>query len=222
MHTHLAENWKDIAFSRERFGKDPVAYAQDLGWLGEDVWHAHCVHLDDAGIATFARTHTGVAHCPTSNMRLASGIAPVRRMLDAGVRVGLGVDGSASNDGGDLLGEARQAMLLQRVGHGPSALSARAALELATRGGAAVLGRDDIGRIAPGCAADIVAFDLDAIGYAGQHDPLAALLFCAPARVAWSMIDGRVVIEQGRLVTIDAAKVAREQRALAIGLVRDE
>jgi cytosine/adenosine deaminase-related metal-dependent hydrolase len=222
MHTHLAENWKDIAFSRERFGKDPLAYAQDLGWLGDDVWHAHCVHLDDAGIATFARTHTGVAHCPTSNMRLASGIAPVRRMLDAGVRVGLGVDGSASNDGGDLLGEARQAMLLQRVGHGPSALSARAALELATRGGAGVLGRDDIGRIAPGCAADIVAFDLDAIGYAGQHDPLAALLFCAPSRVAWSMIDGRVVIEQGRLVTIDAAKVAREQRALAIRLVREE
>jgi cytosine/adenosine deaminase-related metal-dependent hydrolase len=143
-------------------------------------------------------------------------------MLDAGVRVGLCVDGSASNDGCDQLGEARQAMQLQRVGQGPSALSARAALELATRGGAAVLGRDDIGRIAPGCAADIVAFDLDAIGYAGQHDPLAALLFCAPSRVAWSMIDGRVVIEQGRLVTIDAAKVAREQRALAIRLEREE
>jgi cytosine/adenosine deaminase-related metal-dependent hydrolase len=222
MHTHLAENEKDIAFTRERFGKDPATYAEDLGWLGGDVWHAHCVHLGDAGIARFARTHTGVAHCPTSNMRLASGIAPVRRMLDAGMRVGLGVDGSASNDGGDLLGEARQAMLLQRIGHGPSALSARAALELATRGGAAVLGRDDIGRIAPGCAADIVAFDLEEIGYAGQHDPVAALLFCAPSRVAWSMIDGRVVIERGRLLTIDVATVAREQRALAIRLARNE
>jgi cytosine/adenosine deaminase-related metal-dependent hydrolase len=222
MHTHLAENGKDIAFSRERFGKDPVTYAEDLGWLGEDVWHAHCVHLDDAGIAAFARTQTGVAHCPTSNMRLASGIAPVRRMLDAGMRVGLGVDGSASNDGGDLLAEARQAMLLQRVGHGPAALSARAALELATRGGAAVLGRDDIGRIAPGCAADIVAFDLDAIGYAGQHDPLGALLFCAPARVAWSMIDGKVVVEDGRLVTVDTAKLALEHRRLAAELLRGD
>jgi len=155
-------------------------------------------------------------------MRLASGIAPVRRMLDAGVRVGLGVDGSASNDGGDLLGEARQALLLQRVGHDPSALSARAALELATRGGASVLGRDDIGRIAPGCAADIIAFDLEALGYAGQHDPVAALLFCAPSRAAWSMIDGRVVVDHGRLLTVDATEVARQQRALALRLLRDE
>jgi len=221
LHTHLAENDKDIAFSRERFGKDPATYAQDLGWLGKDVWHAHCVHLDDAGIAAFARTHTGIAHCPTSNMRLASGIAPIRRMLDAGVTIGLGVDGSASNDGGHLLAEARQAMLLQRVGHGPAALSARGALELATRGGAAVLGRDDIGRIEPGCAADIVAFDLDAIGYAGQHDPVAALLFCAPAKVAWSMINGRIVIERGELLTVDTARLAEDHRRHAQRLVSD-
>ncbi|MBK8742613.1 MAG: 8-oxoguanine deaminase [Betaproteobacteria bacterium] len=220
MHTHLAENWKDLAFSRERFGMDPVDYAEDLGWLGHDVWHAHCVHLDERGIGVFAGTGTGVAHCPTSNMRLGSGIAPVRRMRDAGMRVGLGVDGSASNDGGHLLGEARQCLLLQRAAHGPAALSARAALEIATRGGAAVLGRDDIGQIAPGFAADIVAFDLEDIGYAGQHDPLAALLLCAPARAAWSMINGRVVVEDGTLVTVDINALARRHRALATTLLR--
>ena len=219
MHTHLAENAKDIAFSRERFGKDPATYARDLGWLGDDVWHAHCVHLDAHGIEAFARTGTGVAHCPTSNMRLASGIAPIVAMRRAGVRIGLGVDGSASNDAGDLLAEARQAMLLQRVAHadslGPAALSARDALELATTGGASVLGRDDIGQIAPGFAADIVAFDLDAIRYAGQHDPVAALVLCAPSNVAWSMIDGRVVIEDGQLATIDAGRLAELQRTCA-------
>ncbi|MEO7760952.1 MAG: 8-oxoguanine deaminase [Casimicrobiaceae bacterium] len=222
LHTHLAENWKDLAFSQERFGKDPATYAEDLGWLGEDVWHAHCVHLDDRGIDTFARTGTGVAHCPTSNMRLASGIAPIGRMRAAGVRVGLGVDGSASNDCGHLLGEARQAMLLQRVGSGPAALSARDALEIATRGGAAVLGRDDIGQLSPGFAADIIAFDIRDIGYAGQHDPVAALLFCAPARVAWSMIDGKVVIEHGELTTIDCGVLAERQRGLATRLMRGE
>jgi cytosine/adenosine deaminase-related metal-dependent hydrolase len=226
MHTHLAENARDVEFSRVRFGKDPVSYARDLGWLGDDVWHAHCVHVDDAGITAFAGTGTGVAHCPTSNMRLASGIAPIVKMRRAGVRIGLGVDGSASNDGGDLLGEARQAMLLQRVAHahgdGPSAMTAREALGLATRGGAAVLGRDDIGQIAPGFAADIVAFDLDAIGYAGQHDAVAALVFCAPAKVAWSMINGRIVVADGRLTTIDTARVAEAHRGLAAALVRDE
>jgi cytosine/adenosine deaminase-related metal-dependent hydrolase len=220
LHTHLAENWKDVAFSREKFGMDPVRYAQELGWLGHDVWHAHCVHLDEDGIGVFARTGTGVAHCPTSNMRLASGIAPIRRMRDAGVRVGLGVDGSASNDGGHLLNEARQCMLLQRLGHGPAALPAREALAIATRGGAAVLGRDDIGQIAPGCAADIVAFDLADIGYAGQQDPLAALVFCAPSRVAWSMIDGRVVVQDGTLVTIDTGALAHRHRLLAAELLR--
>jgi len=226
LHTHLAENWKDVAFSRERYGLDPVDYAEDLGWLGGDVWHAHCVHLGDRGIGMFARTGTGVAHCPTSNMRLASGIAPVAKMRAAGVRVGLGVDGSASNDGGHFLLEARQAMLLQRVAHcdslGPAAMPARAALEMATVGGAAVLGRDDIGQIVPGFAADIVAFDLNDIGYAGQHDPVAALALCAPARVAWSMIDGKVVVAGGRLTTIDAGELAGRQRGMAVRLLRDE
>ena len=148
LHTHLAENDNDVAYSRARFGMTPAEYAESLGWVGPDVWHAHCVKLDDAGIALFARTGTGVAHCPCSNMRLASGIAPIPAMRAAGVAVGLGVDGSASNDGADLLGEARQAMLLARVGHGPAAMNARQALELATLGGAKVLGRDDIGALA--------------------------------------------------------------------------
>jgi cytosine/adenosine deaminase-related metal-dependent hydrolase len=159
-------------------------------------------------------------------MRLASGIAPITAMLAEGVTVAIGVDGSASNDGGDLLGEARQAMLLQRVAHadgaGPSAMTAREALELATRGGAAVLGRDDVGQIAPGFAADIVAFDLDAIGYAGQHDPVAALVFCAPAKVAWSMINGRIVVAEGRLTTVDTPRLADTHRRLAMALVRDD
>ena len=160
MHTHLAENDNDVAYSREKFGCTPVQYAEDLGWVGRDVWHAHCVKLDDVGIGHFAHTGTGVAHCPCSNMRLASGIAPVRRMRDAGVNVGLGVDGSASNDAGHLMGEARQAMLLQRVGSGPAAMTAREALEIATLGGAAVLGRDDVGALAPGMSADFVALTL--------------------------------------------------------------
>ncbi|WP_354679751.1 8-oxoguanine deaminase, partial [Cupriavidus plantarum] len=156
LHTHLAENDNDVAYSRERFGMTPAEYAEDLGWVGHDVWHAHCVKLDEPGMALFARTGTGVAHCPCSNMRLASGIAPIRAMRDAGVPVGLGVDGSASNDGAHMLGEARQAMLLQRVGFGPAAMSARAALEIATLGGARVLNRDDIGALAPGTSADVV------------------------------------------------------------------
>ncbi|WP_354688202.1 8-oxoguanine deaminase, partial [Cupriavidus plantarum] len=167
LHTHLAENDNDVAYSRERFGMTPAEYAEDLGWVGHDVWHAHCVKLDEPGMALFARTGTGVAHCPCSNMRLASGIAPIRAMRDAGVPVGLGVDGSASNDGAHMLGEARQAMLLQRVGFGPAAMSARAALEIATLGGARVLNRDDIGALAPGMSADVVAFDMSGVGYAG-------------------------------------------------------
>lgn len=219
MHTHLAETANDVAFSNERFGMDPADYAETLGWLGDDVWHAHCVHLGDRGIRAFAKSHTGVAHCPTSNMRLASGIAPIRQMRDCGVRVGIGVDGSASNDGGHLLGEARQCMLLQRVHSGPGAMAAREALEIATRGGADVLGRDDIGRIAPGCAADIVAFDLDDIGYAGHHDALAALVFCAPMRASFSAINGKVVVQDGQLTTIDVMQVAERHRKLAGALV---
>ena len=220
LHTHLAENDSDVAYCREKFGRTPAQYAQDLGWVGRDVWHAHCVKLDDPGIEVFARTGTGVAHCPCSNMRLASGIAPIRRMRDAGVVVGLGVDGCASNDGAHLVAEARQAMLLQRVGHGPRAMSAREALELATIGGAAVLGRDDIGALAPGMSADFAAFDLAAVGFAGaRHDPVAALVFCAPARVAWSVIDGRVVVREGRLVTLDLQPHLERHNRLARELV---
>jgi 8-oxoguanine deaminase len=221
MHTHLAENDNDVAYSRERFGRTPAQYAEDLGWVGRDVWHAHCVKLDGEGIAHFARTGTGVAHCPCSNMRLASGIAPVRRMRDAGVNVGLGVDGSASNDAGHLMGEARQAMLLQRVGSGPAAMTAREALEIATLGGAAVLGRDDLGALAPGMSADFVAFDLAQPGFAGAlHDPVAALVFCAPAGVAWSVVDGKVVVRRGNLATIDLGPQVERHNRLSRELAR--
>ena len=220
LHTHLAENANDIAYSRERFGMTPAEYAEDLAWVGQDVWHAHCVQLDEPGIALFARTGTGVAHCPCSNMRLASGIAPVRRMRDAGVPVGLGVDGSASNDGGHMLNEARQALLLQRVGFGPAALSARDALEMATIGGARVLGRDDIGVLAPSMVADLVAFDLGGIGFAGGlHDPVAALVFCASASVSLSVINGKVVVREGRLATIDLPMTIERHNRLAAELV---
>lgn len=223
LHTHLAENDDDVRYSLEKFGMSPADYAADLGWTGPDVWHAHCVKLDAAGIALFGRTGTGVAHCPCSNMRLASGIAPIRQMRCEGVPVGLGVDGSASNDGAHLLGEARQAMLLARVGHGPAAMTAREALEIATLGGAKVLNRDDIGALAPGMAADMVAFDLRGIGMAGAlHDPVAALAFCAPQRVAWSVIDGRIVVEEGRLTTLDTTALAARHNALAARLVRGE
>lgn len=221
LHTHLAENTNDIAYSQTRFGMTPAEYVEDLGWVGDDVWHAHCVQLDQPGIELFARTGTGVAHCPCSNMRLASGIAPVRNMLDNGVNVGLGVDGSASNDGGHMLAEARQALLLQRVGFGPAALSARDALELATRGGASVLGRDDIGCLAPGMAADFIAFDLNQIGFAGGlHDPVAALLFCTPASVAYSFINGRLIVDEGRLTTIDLKPILQSHNSLSANLVR--
>ncbi|BDB71731.1 8-oxoguanine deaminase [Comamonas thiooxydans] len=219
LHTHLAENDNDVAFSREKFGLTPAQYAEDLGWVGRDVWHAHCVKLDPEGIALFARTGTGVAHCPCSNMRLASGIAPIRSMRDAGVSVALGVDGSASNDGAHMLGEARQAMLLQRVGYGPAAMSAREALEIATLGGARVLNRDDIGALAPGMSADFVAFDMEDVGYAGAgHDPVAELVFCTPANVSSSVINGRVVVEDGRLLTADLPVVLGQHRHLARSL----
>jgi cytosine/adenosine deaminase-related metal-dependent hydrolase len=220
LHTHLAENDSDVAYSREKFGMTPAQYAQELGWVGRDVWHAHCVKLDEAGIDLFARTGTGVAHCPCSNMRLGSGIAPVSRMMARRVNVGIGVDGSASNDAGGLLGEARQAMLLQRVGLGASAMSARQALELATLGGASVLGRGDIGALAPGMAADFAAFGLRGANMAGGlHDPVAALVFCAPERAAWVVINGRIVVEQGRLATIDLQAVLERHNRLARELV---
>lgn len=220
LHTHLAENVNDVAYSREMFGMTPAEYAEDLGWIGHDVWHAHCVQLDEAGIALFGRSGTGVAHCPCSNMRLASGIAPVRRMRAAGVPVGLGVDGSASNDSGNMMAEMRQALLLQRVGHGPDAMTARQALEIATLGGARVLNRDDIGALAPGMAADFVAFRSDGIGMAGAlHDPVAALVFCNPGPAALSVIDGRVVVREGQLATIDLPSVIERHNRLAARLV---
>ncbi|MDY7576068.1 8-oxoguanine deaminase [Actimicrobium sp. CCI2.3] len=220
MHTHLAENSSDVTYSREKFNMTPAEYAEECGWVGHDVWHAHCVQIDPAGIALFARTGTGVAHCPCSNMRLASGIAPIRPMLDHGVAVGLGVDGSASNDGAHLLGEVRQTMLLQRIGYGPAAMTARQALEMATLGGAKVLNRDDIGALAPGMSADVVMFDMDQIGYAGAlHDPVAALVFCTPTHVAHSVINGRVVVRDGRCVTVDLGRVRERHNRLAAELV---
>jgi cytosine/adenosine deaminase-related metal-dependent hydrolase len=220
LHTHLAENDNDIAYTREKFGCTPAEYAEALGWVGPDVWHAHCVKLDAAGIALFARTGTGVAHCPGSNMRLASGIAPIRAMRDAGVPVSIAVDGSASNDSGHLLGEARLALLLQRVAHGPvdgpSALTAREVLEIATLGGAKVLNRDDIGALAPGMAADIVTVPLDEIGLAGaQHDRLAALFFCHVPRVRHSIVNGRVVVRDGQIMTVELPRLVERHNALA-------
>jgi 8-oxoguanine deaminase len=220
MHTHLAENDNDITYSQEKFGMRPGDYAQDAGWVGHDVWHAHCVKLNDDEIDLFARTGTGVCHCPSSNMRLASGIAPVRKMRDASVRVGLGVDGSASNDSGHLLNEARQAMLLQRVGGNPAAMPAREALEIATLGGAAVLGRDDIGALAPQMAADFVAFRLDSVGFAGaMHDPVAALVFNQSPQVDLSVINGRVVVRDGALQTVDMHVLAEQHNALSRKLI---
>jgi 8-oxoguanine deaminase len=216
MHTHLAENDKDVAYTREKFKMTPAQYAEDVGWVGRDVWHAHCVKLDEHGIKLFGRTGTGVAHCPCSNMRLASGIAPVRRMRFEAVPVGLGVDGAASNDSSHLLAEARQAMLLARVGHGPDAMTAREALEIATLGGATVLNRDDIGALAPDMAADFVAFDLRGIGFAGAlHDPVAALVFCAPASVALSVINGKIVVKDGQLTTVELPLLIETQNRLA-------
>jgi 8-oxoguanine deaminase len=216
LHTHLAESANDVAYSRDRYRKTPAEYAEALGWTGSDVWHAHCVELDAAGIALFAKTGTGIAHCPCSNMRLGSGIAPVRRMLDAGVRVGLGVDGSASNDGGHMLAEARQALLVARLSNEPGALSARDALAMATRGGAEVLGRDDIGHLAPGMAADFVAFDVTGVRHAGAlHDPVAALVFCGVGDVQTSVIDGRVIVRDGELTTLDLSPHVERHNRLA-------
>ncbi|QQU58068.1 8-oxoguanine deaminase (plasmid) [Serratia liquefaciens] len=216
MHTHLAENVSDIEYSKKNFNKTPAQYVEDLEWVGHDVWHAHCVKLDDYGMKLFARTGTGVAHCPCSNMRLGSGIAPVRHMLDCGMHVGLGVDGSASNDSSDMMTEVRQALLLQRVGFGPQALTAREALEIATLGGAKNLNRDDVGALAPGMMADLAIFRLDSIAMAGAlHDPVAALVFCNPGKVAYTIINGRVVVEDGRVATIDVPVLIETHNRLA-------
>lgn len=223
MHTHLSENANDVAYSLETFGLLPGDYASEVGWLGSDVWHAHCVCLNEREINLFGKSGTGVCHCPSSNMRLASGIAPVRRMRDARIKVGLGVDGSASNDSGNLLSEARQAMFLQRVGGDPAAMTARQALEMATLGGASVLGRDDIGALAPGMAADFVAYRLDSPAMAGaQEDPCAALVFCQPPSVDLSVINGRVVVRDGSLQTVDLPVLIERHNQISRRLIRGE
>ncbi|MEL7149995.1 MAG: 8-oxoguanine deaminase [Pseudomonadota bacterium] len=210
LHTHLAENDEDVAYSLETFGCRPGTYAEELGWTGPDVWHAHCVKLDGSEIDLFARSHTGVAHCPCSNCRLGSGVAPLRQMRDAGVRVGLGVDGSASNDQANLMDEARQAMLLQRVTHGADAMSAREALEIATLGGAQTLGRDDIGRLAIGQRADIAIWDTSGIESAGSWDP-AALVLAGPRQVRDLFVDGRQIVADGHCLTLgDVQHAARK------------
>jgi cytosine/adenosine deaminase-related metal-dependent hydrolase len=213
LHTHLAENDEDIAYSLSQFGCRPGQYAEDLGWTGEHAWHAHCVKLDAAEIDLFARTRTGVAHCPCSNCRLGSGIAPVRQMRDAGVPVALGVDGSASNDAGHMLAEARQAMLLQRVRNGADAMSAREALEIATLGGATVLGRSaELGSIEPGKRADLAIWDVSGLEAAGAWDPVAALLLCGPFTVRHLVVEGRPVVRDGRLTGVDLDAVVSRAR----------
>lgn len=213
LHTHLAENDEDIAYSLEKFGCRPGQYAEDLGWTGPDVWHAHCVKLDGQEIDLFSKSKTGVAHCPCSNCRLGSGIAPVRAMRDAGVPVGLGVDGSASNDAGSLIGEARQSMLLQRVANGADAMSAREALEIATRSGAEVLGRDDCGQIAVGKRADIAIWDVSGIESAGSWD-VAAILLAGPTRVRDLIVEGRRIVADSRVVSFDLNRAIVRQGQL--------
>jgi 8-oxoguanine deaminase len=220
LHTHLAETRDEEDFCLQKFGKRPVDYAEHLEWLGSDVWFAHSVWVNDAEIARYATTGTGIAHCPSSNMRLASGIAPITKMLNARVNVGLGVDGSASNDSSHLLAEARQAMLLQRVGGDPKALTARQALELGTLGGARVLGRDDIGALEQGKAADFIAVNVNRLDFAGAlHDPVSALVFCTPPRVDLSVINGKIVVENGELTTVDLPPVIERHNRLAREMV---
>jgi cytosine/adenosine deaminase-related metal-dependent hydrolase len=215
LHTHLAEVAEEEDYCRELHGCRPVEYLDELGWLAADVWCAHCVHLDDGDVSRFAATGTGVAHCPTSNLRLGAGVAPLRPLLDAGVRVGLGVDGSASNERGDLLFDVKQALLVARGRDGPDALTTREALRLATRGGAAVLGRDDIGAIEPARCADLAVWRTDALEFGGADDPVAALVLSAPHRVDRLLVGGEDVVRDGRLVRADEEEIAQAHRAQA-------
>ena len=227
LHTHLAETEDEETFCLQKFGFRPVPYMQSVDWVGQDVWFAHAVHVNQEEINTFARFGCGVAHCPSSNMRLASGIAPVREYLAAGVKVGLGVDGSASNDSSHMLAEVRQAMLLSRLREGISGFSlsndpsrrlitAREALRLATRGGAAVLGRSDIGSLEPGKCADLFAINLNRLDYAGGlHDPVSAAVFCQPVKADYTIVAGKPVIKQGQLVTVDEQKLIEKHNKAA-------
>lgn len=233
-HTHLAETLDEEDFCLQKFGRRPVAYLETLDWVGDDVWFAHSVHVNDAEIGLYARAGCGVAHCPSSNMRLASGIAPVQKYRAAGVKVGLGVDGSASNDGSHLLAEARQAMLLARLattltpGASPhngegGLMTAREALEIATLGGAAVLGRDDIGSLAPGNCADFFAINLNRLDYAGAlHDPVAAAFLCAPQTADYTVIHGKFVVREGQVTTVELGRVIERHNQIARTMVNGE
>ena len=215
LHTHLAETTEEEAYCMELYGATPVEFLTDLGWLGDDVWCAHCVHLSTDDTADFAASKTGVAHCPTSNLRLGAGVAPVRSLLDAGGRVGLGVDGSASNERGDLLFEVKQALLVARGRGGPAALTVRDALRLGTRGGAAVLGRDDIGSLEPGKRADFAVWRTDGLELGGANDAVAGLVLSAPHRVDRLVVEGEDVVRGGALVRADEGEIARAQREQA-------
>ncbi len=221
LHTHVAETRDEEKFCDQMFGKRPARLMESIGWVGPDVWWAHSIFVDSAEIKMMAETGTSVAHCPSSNMRLGSGICPVREMLDAGVNVGVGVDGSASNDTGHVLNEARQAMLLQRVKGGAAVFSVQEALELASKGGAAVLGRDELGSLEPGKAADFVGVNLNTLSMAGGavHDPLAALLLCAVDRVDLSVINGQVIVRDGKLLTVDLDELVERHNQIAHELV---
>jgi 8-oxoguanine deaminase len=222
LHTHLCESADEERYCVERYGARPVPFAESLGWSGPDVWFAHAIYMAPEEFARLGASRTGVAHCPTSNMRLGSGIAPVLAQRDAGMRVGLGVDGSASNDGSHMLDEVRHAMLLQRVAHGASAMTAREALHFATRGGAEVLGRDDIGALAPGMAADLIGVRADGLATAGGslHDALASLVFCRIPNVDLSIVNGAVRVRDGRFVDVDVPSLVARHENAARALIR--
>ncbi|MBN2565780.1 MAG: 8-oxoguanine deaminase [Candidatus Eisenbacteria bacterium] len=221
LHTHLAETADETDYCLATYGKRPLAVMSDFGWVGPDVWFAHGIHFDDAEIAILAETGTCIAHCPTSNMRLSSGVARVPEMLDRGVRVGLAVDGSASNDSSDMLGELRNCLLVQLLTHGPDAVSAEDVVRMATRGGADVLGREDTGSVEEGKAADLIAIDLSRLGYAGAFsDPLAAIVYAGfDHRVDWSIVNGRIVVEQRRLVTGNEADIVAEANETSLEML---
>src|SRR5215467_434971 len=211
LHTHVAETLDEEVFCLREFGKRPFELMEDLGWTGDDVWFAHGIHFDDAEVDRIAESRTGIAHCPSSNMRLGAGICRVADLVRAGATVGLGVDGAASNEDSNLAFEAHQALLLARARDAsPQALDARTAWRLATRGGADCLGRDDCGRLAPGKCADIACFRIDDLGHAGSADPIAALALAPPARAQSVVVNGREVVREGRLVTADEAEITRE------------
>lgn len=222
MHTHLCETLDEEAYCLEKYKLRPIDFLESLGWMSDNAWLAHMVHVNDEEISRLAKAGVGIAHCPSSNLRLGSGVPPVRKYLDAGVNVGLAVDGSASNDTSDMLGEARQAMLVHRVKSGVASMPAREALRMATRGGAAVVGRDDIGQIAAGKAADLAIFDVNRLDYAGSAgDPIASLLFCgAGHRTKWTIVNGHVVVENGVLKNIDEGEVTRKANAACLDLLR--